>query len=222
MNTSITRVTLHEKNNPSQSRILDGVWSADQRTMTVTVYPPATGGLPLQDDYFPYYMDLTLLKDLAGNTLDAAVPVLGDGRLDFNTFPNYPTLNHACEHSLLQTPTAVNASASYSSSSPATDQLHTRYELTLPSNGTSFTGYTKLQIGANAPFTFFMDRDIDLTIADPATPNSPLVLSRDPVRSPCAGITHRVVFQTLNASTMQMRSGPFTEARYRLIMEPGY
>jgi methionine-rich copper-binding protein CopC len=221
MNTSVTRVTLHEKNNPSQSRILDGVWTSNQRTMTVTVYPPVTGQLPLIDDYFPYYMDLTQLKDLAGNPLDAAVPVLGDGRLDFVTLPDSPLLNHACEHALLQTPIAVTASGSYSSSSPSSDQQHTRYELTLPSNGTSFTGYTKLQLEPSAPFTFFMDRDVDLTIADPALPNSPITVSKSPVREACAGITHRAIITTPATATLQMRSGPFAQSKYRLIIERG-
>ncbi|MFL5347213.1 MAG: Ig-like domain-containing protein [Hyalangium sp.] len=221
MNTSITRVELHEKQNPSSYRILDGVWSADQRTMTVTVYPPAQGQLPLIDDYFYYYMDLTGLKDLAGNPLDAAVPVLGDGHLDFETLPDFKLLDHACEHALLQQPLAVTATTSYSGSSPRADQQHTRYELTLPTNGTSFTGYTQLQLPTLSVFTFFMDGDVPLTVADPATPNSPLVVSKDPVRSACAGITHRAVFETSAVQTLQMRSGPFSAAKYRLIIEPG-
>ncbi|WP_224369383.1 Ig-like domain-containing protein [Hyalangium versicolor] len=222
MNASVTRVTLHESGSPYNSRILDGVWSADQRTLTVTVYPPAPNQLPLIDDYFGYYMDLTQLKDLAGNTLDPAVPVLGDGHLDFQTLPNFPLLNHACEHALTLTPIAIAATATYSASSPTTDQVHTRYELTLPSNGTSYTGYTKLQLPTLYSYTAFMDRDIDLTIADPAYPNSPIVVSKAAVRSPCTGITHRAIFQTPAATVLQVRSGPFSESKYRLIIENGY
>jgi hypothetical protein len=66
-----------------------------------------------------------------------------------------------------------------------------------------------------------MDRDIDLTVADPAFPNSPLVVSKAAVRSACAGITHRAVFETKSVPELQVRSGPFTESKYRLIIEPG-
>ncbi|WP_224249386.1 Ig-like domain-containing protein [Hyalangium gracile] len=223
MNTSVTRVTLHEKGNPSASRILDGVWSADQRTMTVTVYPPAPGQLPLIDDYFSYYMDLTQLKDSNGNLLDPAVPVLGDGRLDFQTLPNFPLLNHACEHSLTVAPIAINATANYSSSAtPRADQTHTHYELNLPSNGTSFTGYTKMLLEQIAPFTIFTDRDIDLTIAQPAFPNSPIVVSKAAVKSPCTGITHRFIFNVETYPELQMRSGPALLGKYRFILERGY
>lgn len=221
MNTSITRVDLHEKQNPSSYRILDGVWSADQRTMTITVYPPVQGQLPLIDDYFFYYMDLTGLKDLAGNLLDPTVPVLGDGHLDFETLPDFKLLDHACEHALLQQPIAVTATTNYSGSSPRADQQHTRYELTLPSNGTSFTGYTQLQLPTLSRYTLFTDGDVPLTIADPASPNSPLVVSRAAVYSACTGITNRAVFETTAVQTLQMRSGPFSAAKYRLIIEPG-
>jgi hypothetical protein len=223
MNTGLTRVTLHEANNPSASRNLDGQWSTDKRTLTVTVLPAAAGLLPLLGD-FAYYLDLTGMKDPAGNALDTTVGVLGNGRLDFRTLSNYELLNHACEHALTQAPIGVTANVSVSASTPRTDEHHVRYEVTLPFNGTSYSGFTRAQLLTDANYTFFLDRNAQVQLTDPSNSGVNILVTQEPVLPACPShLTHRATFHTPSTSPeLNVRFGPLPETRFRLIIEPAF
>src|SRR5690606_11339514 len=99
MDTNVTRVTLHEALSPDVNvRAFNGAWN-DSQNLTVTVLHETPGVIPLLEDA-PYYLDVTALKDVAGNLVDAAVGVLGDGHLDFRTSLSDVDLNHACQEAL--------------------------------------------------------------------------------------------------------------------------
>jgi hypothetical protein len=223
MNTGITRVTLHEANNPTAFRNIDGLWTGP-RDLKVTITPPAAGLLPMLDD-FAYYLDLTGLKDPAGNSLDVTVGSLGNGRLEFRTLPNYVLLNHACEHAVTLAPTAIAATVSATATSPRTDQAHALYGITLPSNGTSYSGYTRAQLNLDADYTFFLNRNTQVQITDPANSTVNVLVTQEPVVPACPEITHRATFHSpAGSSVLNLRFGPLPEAEkvVRLIVETGF
>ncbi len=221
MDASATLVTLHEALNPNSYRNLAGVWSADRLTLTVTIYPVSSGQLPLLADT-PYYLDLTALKDPSGNPLDATIPVLGNGRLDFRTLLNQTDLNQACGYALTQVPLAVTATASVTSSTPRVDQLHTLYELTLPSNGTSYSGVVRAQLVTNETQPIFMNGQVPLKVTNPQSPSTGIGVTLVPVPPACPAITYEATFGTPVTPELQLSFGPYAQSPFRLVLESSY
>jgi hypothetical protein len=218
MNTTINRVVLQETYNPGAIRNLDGTWSSDGLTLTVTVQP-SSAPTPLLEEFF-YNLDLTGLQDRNGNAFDAAHPSLGNGRLDFYTLRNSPVLNHACEHALLMNPTPVTATGT-ATSPPRADVLHSRYAVSLPSNGTSFSGFVRMQLTPETWHSLFLDRDAQLVVTDPAT-NLNRQVTQFAVPPACPQLTHSARFETPQGSTVNVRFGPTLDATLRFVLEPYY
>lgn len=219
MDTSVASVTLHDKADTSvEVRSFTGEWSADARTLTVTITAPESGGPPLEGER-AYALDLRALKDAAGNALDPA-PVVGDGRLDFETAPNDELLNHACGHVLMDSATPVSASATASPSSPRTDQTHQRYEVTLPSSGNAYTGSTRLRLVGDTDYLLFLDREVPLALSTQG--GTAVALESAAAPPACAGITHQVRFTTLADRDYYATFGPLAEPAFQLLLELAY
>jgi hypothetical protein len=216
MDQTLRRVVLRETYNASAFRNLDGLWSTDGLTLTVTIPSPGSGQTPLVEEY-SYSLDLTALKDRNGNALDALHPSLGDGKLDFYTLRNSPGLNHACEHALLLSPITVNATAA-AGAAPRADTIHSRYGVNLLSNGTSFSGFVRMDLTPETNFTLYLDRDATVTVFDAAT-NAERQLTRTAVPPACAQLTHLVSFATPQGPTVNVRFGPMPDPTLRFIPE---
>jgi hypothetical protein len=219
MDISVRRVVLRETSNPAAARNLDGVWSNDALTLTVTITPPSGGTTPLLPEYF-YSLDLTGLRDRNGATLDPAHPNLGDGKLDFYTMANSPGLNHACEHALLQNSNPVTATST-AANAPRTDTIHTRYGVVLPSNGTSFSGFVRMELATDLFHTIYMDRNVPLVVTDAAT-GTPRQVTQVDVPPACAPILHSATFQSPSNPTANVRFGPSVNSTVRYVLEQGF
>jgi hypothetical protein len=217
MDTRVTRVTLHEGLNPDAVRAFNGVWNNPQM-MTVTITPVSSGMLPLMEE-MAYYLDPTGLKDAAGNLLDTAVGSLGDGRLDFRTGLSDIDLNHACEHALIQGPLSVSATTSVNNTTPRTDQTHTLYRPVLPTNGTSFTGFTRGQLTGNQ--RIFMSGPVQMAVTDPQDPATPIAVTHVAVPPACEGLTHENRFRTPITPELHLRFD-FSQQTFRMVLEPPF
>jgi hypothetical protein len=219
MDPSITLVTLHDATFPSTFRNLAGVWSSDRLTMTLTISPPSSGLLPIEADRLQY-LELNRLKDATGNLLDTTIPPLGDGRLNFRTLLSQRELNHACEHAMTQGPLLVTATASVTAGTPRSDVLHGLYELTLPGSGNTFSGYTRAQVITNRTQPIFMDGAAELTVTDPASPQTGIGVTLVPVPPACPAITHESRFGTV-ASPLNLRFS-HGQQKLRIVLEDTY
>jgi methionine-rich copper-binding protein CopC len=218
MDTRVTRVTLHETASPGTFRSFDGAWGTDRRTLTVTIAPVATGQLPVAETR-AYYMDLTGLKDAAGNTVETTFPGPGgDGRIGFLTLSDLPWLDHACAHALATSPTAVTATATFSGATPRTDTLHAHYALTLPGGNGSFTGYTRMRLGFERLYHAFMNREVPLEVTD-GTNGAVLEVTLEAVPPACAALTHMATFRSTSNPELRARFGPAPAAALRLVVE---
>jgi hypothetical protein len=219
MDTSVATVTLHDKTDTSvEVRSFTGEWSADVRTLTVTVTAPESGGPPLEGER-AYALDLRALKDAAGNAL-APAPVVGDGRLDFETAPDDPLLNHACGHVLMDSATPVSASATASPSSPRTDQTHQRYEVTLPASGNAYAGATRLRLVSGTDYVLFLDREVPVALSTQG--GAAVALDSSTAPPACAGITHQVRFTTPADRDYYATFGPLAGPTVHLLLELAY
>jgi hypothetical protein len=219
MDTTIKRVTLYETYVPTASRGVDGQWSADAVTMTVTIFSTSTGQPPLQSEYF-YTLDLTGLKDRNGNSLDAVHPSLGDGKLDFKTLRDSPVLNHACEHALVVSPTSVAATGT-GASGPRADTLHARYAVSLPSNGTSFSGFVRMELAPETWHTLYLDRNTSVQVINAVT-NGIIQVNQVAEAPACAQVTHSATFYMPLDPTVHVRFGPSLDSTLRFIPERTY
>jgi hypothetical protein len=220
MDTSLTQATLHDLTDTSvPARTIDGVWSTEGQTLTLTVLQPEEGG-PALNEETAYALDLTGLKDLAGNTLDAAHAGLGDGKLNFQTGPVDMLLNHACGHTLVDGILSVTAAASTTGAVPRTDQTHKNYEVTLPSSGATYAGYTRMRLAPETDFVLFLDRDLSVSLHEPVDDVAvPATLERAPAA--CAGITHKALFTSpLNPEVRASFTQP--EEKFRFILEESF
>jgi hypothetical protein len=219
MDTSLAQATLHDlTDTTAPARTVDGAWSADGRTLTLTVLQPEEGGPALYGET-AYAVGLTGLKDLAGNALDAAHASLGDGRLDFQTAPAEPLLHHACGHTLVDTLISVTAAAS-TGVLPRTDQTHKNYEVTLPGGGGAFSGYTRMLLAPETDYVLFLDRSVSLSLHDPADDVAvPSTVEAAPPA--CPGITHKVLFTSpLNPEVRASFS--HSSEKLRFILEESF
>jgi hypothetical protein len=218
MNTAVTRVTLHETLNPGATpRAFTGVWN-DSRNMTVTVLPATQGTLPLLEDT-PFYLDVTELKDVAGNFVDAQVPPLGDGHLDFRTSLSDTDLNHACQDALTQPLTPIAATATVTTTTPRTDAFHTLYRPSMPTNGTSFTGFTKGQISGTQ--RIFFSGPVQLLVTDPQNPGQGIPVTQTAVPPACDQLTHENRFPAPIAPELNLRF-TFSQQTFRMVLEPPF
>lgn len=221
MDRSVNSVRLAESGSPNSFRTIAGEWSTDGRTLKVTITPAATGQLPLLGNT-GYFLDLTSLKDVAGNPLDATLGAVGsNGRLDFATLSDNALLDHACAHALTVTPTSVLASVS-ANSSPRADTNHGHYEVTFASSSSPYEGFNRMQIPWRSHF-LFMNRNVEVTVSDPANPNTPIQVSRAAVEPACPSVlTYRARFTTSVDATVNVKFGPFTEQKFRFVYEQEY
>ncbi|WP_225413281.1 Ig-like domain-containing protein [Stigmatella hybrida] len=218
MDTRESRVTLHETASPGTFRSFNGTWATDRRTLTVTVTAVATGQLPVAETR-AYYMDLTGLKDAAGNTVETTFPGPGgDGRIGFLTLADLPWLDHACAHALAVAPTAVTATATFSGASPRTDALHGHYTVTLPGGNGSFTGYTRMRLGFERLYHAFLNREVPLEVTDAAN-GAVLEVTLEPVPPACNELTHMATFRSTANPELRARFGPAPAAAFRLVLE---
>jgi hypothetical protein len=220
MQPSLAQVMLTHRTDTSVApRPLTGQWSSDHRTLTVTIPAPEEGGPPLEASS-SYALDLTGLKDAAGNPLDGA-PVLGDGKLDFTTGAREALLEHSCTHALVNTATALDAAPTPFAFPPATDEGHKRYRLTLPGSEGSFQGYSDFISAPDVDetVTLFLDRRVPVSVRnDTEGVEVPVeLLATEPV---CAGITHRARFSaTAGDLIYQLRYGPTDVATFEFVLE---
>jgi hypothetical protein len=218
MNQGVTRVTLHETLNPGATpRAFNGVWN-DSQNLTVTVTPATQGTIPLLEDT-PYYLDVTELKDLAGNFVDAQVPPLGDGHLDFRTSLSDTDLNHACQDAFTQPLTPIQATGTVTTTTPRTDTFHTLYRPSMPSNGTSFTGFTKAQTTGNQ--RIFFSGPVQLVVIDPQDPNTGIPVTQTAVPPACDQITHENRFPAPITPELHLRF-TFSQQTFRMVLEPPF
>jgi hypothetical protein len=218
MNTGITRVTLHETLNPGATpRAFTGIWN-DSQNLTVTVTPATQGTIPLLEDA-PYYLDVTELKDLAGNLVDAQVPPLGDGHLDFRTSLSDTDLNHACQDAFTQPLTPVQATATVTATTPRTDAFHTLYRPSMPTNGDTFTGFTKGQISGNQ--RIFFSGPVQLLVTDPQNPGQGIPVTQTAVPPACDRITHENRFPSPLTPELHLRF-TFSQQTFRMVLEPPF
>jgi hypothetical protein len=195
MDTSVSQATLHDKTDPTaEPRPVEGTWSSDAKTLTLTVLQPEEGGPVLYGEN-AYAVDLRGFRDTAGHALDAAHAGLGDGRLDFQTAPSDELLNHACGHTLADGATAVSASATPSGALPRMDKTHTYYAVTVPSDGGPPSGHARLLLMPETSYLFFLDAPVSVALSA-LTGGAPVASSLEPVPPACAGLTHRVQFTT--------------------------
>jgi hypothetical protein len=220
MDTTLAQATLHDLTDTSMPpRTISGEWSQAGQRLTLAILQPEEGGPALSEDT-AYAVDLRALQDVAGNRLDAAHPGLGDGRLDFTTGPNDALLNHACGHTLVDSLTSVMAAASPTGTLPRTDQTHKNYEVTLPTSGATFSGYTRMLLPGETDYVLFLDRAANVSLHDPVDDVAvPTTLETAPPA--CAGITHKVLFTSpLNP---EVRTNfTLSQERLRFILEQSF
>ncbi len=219
MDTSITGATLYAPSDGSvPPRPLTGVWSANRRTLTFTILSPPTGGPPLAQ-LREYALDLTNHKDPSGNPIDTTHPLLRDARLNFSTDGDDAVLNLACQDMLTKTVTPVTATSSSSASSPRTDALRQRYEVTLPASGAQFQGFSRFLPGPNAHYSVFLSKDV-LTVLTDATSGAFVDVTQGAADAACPGhITYRVDFDRTANPELRMRFGPATDQKVQIVTQ---
>ncbi|XXF78762.1 Ig-like domain-containing protein [Myxococcaceae bacterium GXIMD 01537] len=225
MDRSNTRHTLVDRAEPSRpSPPSTAAFSEDGLTLTLTLHQPPAGGAPLADER-EYALDLTALEDLAGNRLDAAHALLGDGRLDFKTLAHDDALNHACAHTLFDTPEAVTAASSLGTfpPPPMTDRGHGRYRVTLPETATpgEHQGYTELVSDPDyrERITLYLSHSVSVRALnrDSGT-DVPVTLKATP--RACAGVTHRADFEAAPGDVSHLlHFGPLDAPHFDFVLE---
>ncbi|WP_224246269.1 Ig-like domain-containing protein [Hyalangium gracile] len=220
MDTSVIQATLlNLTDSTATPRSVQGTWAADGRKLTLVALQPDEGGPVLEEDS-SYALDLKGFRDPSGNPLDATHPGLGDGRLDFKTGANDPLLNHACGHTLVDTVLPVSASATPTGTVPRTDQTHKLYEVTMPQEGSGYSGYTRLRLAPETAYVLFLDHEVSVALST-STDGAPVDSSIETAPPACSGITHRVLFTAPDAPEVRAR---FTspDSKLRVILEESF
>ncbi|QRK04424.1 hypothetical protein JQX13_29700 [Archangium violaceum] len=220
MDPSHSQVMLtHRSDSSIAPRTLSGQWSSDHRTLTVTIPAPEEGGPPLEEKA-PYALDLTQLLDAAGRPIDGA-PVVGDGKLDFTTAERDGDLEHACTHTLVNTPEERTAAATKFAFPPATDIGHTRYRLTLPGSDGTHEGYSEFISAPDVDenVTLYFDREVPLSVHDEIG-NVEVPVEIHTTAPACAGITHQARFSAMAGDIIySLHYGPASFATFEFILE---
>lgn len=202
-------------------RTLTGQWSEDGRVLSLIIPAPEEGGPPLEEES-TYAMDLTALRSAeVGNRLDVTA-FLGDGKLDFTTGKRDGALEHACAHTLINTPEAVTASASRPPSGfpPSTDVGHTRYRVTLPGEG-PYEGHTELVSlpDEDEDIALYLSREVSVGAFDDIDGvDVPVRLSSAPPA--CAAVTHVARFSIARGDRFYYLGFHSTNAaEFELVLE---
>ncbi|ADO68818.1 Ig-like domain-containing protein [Stigmatella aurantiaca] len=220
MDTSITQTMLYDKTDPhAEPRPVEGTWSVDAKTLTLTVLQPEEGGPVLYGEN-AYAVDLRGFQDAEGHSLDAAHAGLGDGRLDFQTAPNDELLNHACGHTLADATAAVSASATPTGTLPRTDVTHKYYEVTVPSDGGAPSGHTRLRLLPEASYLLFLDVQVSVSLSQLAS-GTPVDSALEQTPPACAGITSRVRFTT-PGDDADLRAHFMGASKFHAILEQSF
>ncbi|WP_342376880.1 Ig-like domain-containing protein [Myxococcus stipitatus] len=202
-------------------RALTGTWSEDGKSLSVTIPRPQADLPPLEEDR-PYALDLTALRDVSGNTLDAAHEGLKDGRLDFTTGKRDRVVEHACAHALLDTPIPVTAGASPTAAYPATDTSHKAYTLTLPASGSSFLGYTEVvSAEREESIVMYLAHEFTVTVHDVTEAETVIPTTLAPAPDVCApAITHTLKFTAPAGDRfLRLTHGPAARDTYTFVFE---
>ncbi|QSQ12590.1 Ig-like domain-containing protein [Myxococcus landrumensis] len=190
------QVSLIDLGSPTTAtRALIGTWSEDGKSLSITIPRPQADLPPLEEDR-PYALDLTALRDVSGNALDAAHEGLKDGRLDFTTGKRDRSLEHACAHALLDVPIPLTAGASPTAAYPSADTSHKVYTLTLPASGASFLGYTEVvSAEREEPIVMYLDQALTVAVHDVTEAETVIPTTLAPAPEVCAPvITHTLKF----------------------------
>ncbi|MCE9670887.1 Ig-like domain-containing protein [Myxococcus stipitatus] len=222
MDTTQAQVRLLDRTTPATPpRDLTGQWSDDARTLHLAIPRPASDLPPLEEDT-RYALDLTALRDVAGNTLDTSHPGLGDGMLDFTTGERDRVTEHACGHALLEAPVAVKAGASPTTMYPATDSPHEFYELTLPARGADFLGYSEVvSAERDEPIVMYLDQALPVVVHDVTEDEVEIASTLAPAPPVCpSAITHTLRFTAPAGDRfLRLTYGPSTREKLTFVFE---
>ncbi|RKH01546.1 hypothetical protein D7V97_28970 [Corallococcus sp. CA053C] len=222
MDSSAAQVTLRDRTDPTvPARVLTGAWSEDARTLTLTVPRTEESTRPLEASTH-YTVELAALRDSAGHALDPATVGLGDGALDFTTGERDPVLEHACTHTLANTPEAVTAGRTPFDFPPDTNTGHTRYAVTLRAGATGFGGYTGfISDPANAEHvTLFLNQAVATKVTHDTEGGTDVASVLAPARFICVGITHTVTFTAEPGDQIYLlQFGPTPAEMFQFVLE---
>ncbi|NVJ23474.1 Ig-like domain-containing protein [Myxococcus sp. AM011] len=222
MDSTAAQVTLLDVSVPANAaRVLTGTWSEDALTLSLSIPRPESDLPPLEEDN-RYSLDLTSLRDVAGNTLDAAHAGLGNGRLDFTTGERDRVTEHACGHALLEAPVAVRAGASPTTMYPATDSPHEFYELTLPASGASFLGYSEVvSAERDEPVIMYLNQDVPVVVHDVTESETVIASSVTPAPTVCLpAMTHVLKFTAPAGDRfLRLTYGPTPLEKFTFVFE---
>jgi hypothetical protein len=217
---TVSTVTLADVDTGTSPGVVATQWSPDGMTLTVTVTPSAPGQRPLGSNK-RYVLDLSALQDTAGNRYDPTVGVLGsNGQLDFGTLLDDPLLDHACEHALLVAPTSVLATVT-AASSPRADTPHAHYDVSLPSNGSTFEGFIRMQVPLRA-HSLYMSRAMTVIVTDQASPNTSISVYQEAVPPACPSVITFWSWFSAPTTTVNVKFGPSTSQKVRFVYEREY
>ncbi|TQF16170.1 hypothetical protein FJV41_09695 [Myxococcus llanfairpwllgwyngyllgogerychwyrndrobwllllantysiliogogogochensis] len=222
MDSTAAQVTLLDVSTPANApRVLTGTWSEDALTLSLSIPRPESDLPPLEEDN-RYSLDLTSLRDIAGNALDTVHAGLGDGRLDFTTGERDRVTEHACGHALLEAPVAVRAGASPTTMYPATDSPHEFYELTLPTSGTSFLGYSEVvSAERDEPVIMYLSHEVPVVVHDVTEGETVIASAVTPAPAVCLpAISHTLKFTAPAGDRfLRLTYGPTPLEKFTFVFE---
>ncbi len=223
MDTSLAQVSLVDVTTPSNPpRALSGTWSQDALTLTVAIPRPESDLPPLEQEN-QYRVELAALRGATGQPVDTAHAGLGDGRLDFTTGRRDPDVEHACLHALLNSAEAVTAGDSPTSFYPATDTGHGFYEVTLPSAGASYRGYTEVVTDPDQAqrIALYLNQPVEVEVHDTTEGDVRVDSTLAPVAPVCVpAITHVLRFTPPSGLRfLRLDFGPTSLQRFTFVFE---
>ncbi|RKI68569.1 hypothetical protein D7X55_12175 [Corallococcus sp. AB049A] len=209
------QVALHDRTDTTvPARVLTGAWSEDARTLTVTVPHTGESTRPLEVST-RYAVALDALRDATGLALSPGAA------LEFTTGERDPELEHACTHTLVNTPEAVTAGRTPFDFPPDTQTGHARYDVTLRAGEAGFGGYTGfISDPENAEHvTLYLNQEVPTKVTnDTAGTDVASVLA--PARFICAGITHTVTFTSEPGDQLHLfQFGPVASEHIQFVLE---
>lgn len=215
MDPSAAQVTLHDRTDTTvPARVLTGTWSEDARTLTVTVPRTEESTRPLEVSTH-YTLALDALRDAAGLALSPTAALI------FTTGERDPALEHACTHTLVNTPEAVTAGRTPFDFPPDTNTGHARYDVTLRTVEGGFGGYTGfISDPENAEHvTLYLNQAVPTKVTNDTT-GTEVASVLAPARFICAGITHTVTFASEPGDQIYLfQFGPTSSEHVQFVLE---
>ncbi|RKH19323.1 hypothetical protein D7Y13_18470 [Corallococcus praedator] len=222
MDPTFAQVTLRDRTDTTvPPRVLTGSWSGDARTLTVTVPRTEESNRPLEVSTH-YVVELTALKDGAGRALGPTTSGLGDSALDFTTGERDPAMEHACTHTLVNTPEVVTAGRTPFDFPPDTNTGHARYEVTLRSGEAGFGGYTAfISDPENTEHvTLYLSQEVNTKVTNDTAGGTDVVSVLAPARFICGGITHTLTFTSAPGDQIYLfQFGPVPAEKFQFVLE---